>query len=653
MVQENYDSTASESSDYSSYSLEQSLENQIELKEGNSYTSHEAFVIAVKNYAKQQGFQVRLGKYEKNAAGQIRKRTIVCSREGTSGSSLKIRNRSSQRCNCKFLVRASCNSDNNLWYIILTQLKHNHSMILADHQRFTSEERLIPLEVQQKIMLLRRAGCNILTIRAILKEEFDGIITWIICFAGTLMLNESADSFSWVFSTFLKMVNNYAPKVFFTDEDSAIIKANDQIFQPFGTKHVLCLWHLLKNVMKNLSSILESDWAMFIKSFYKCLDEYEEKNFIEKWEQLKAHYPKAVKYLSKMDKNLKRWAPCYNRQMFMADITTTQRGESMNNLMKGYMDAMTSLTTFLKAFESALEQRKEATEFIKYQEKNEIIKLVTSSPYEKQASELLTKYALKKTQHQLLEFMTYKCETIYNNGIEITFQVERFQSQAHSRIVKYNLTNHQFFCSCYSTVFSGIICRHIFKVASQLNLEELPQYLFFLRWRKDPDEQVLIKTYRTFYNTSITSQQINSINIEEDNNDYEYLLKRTWRKVQDIINTKPEMAKSFYISFDKILQEEIKAHVSGKNPISLAKDQIKNPPTIKSKGRTSNKRTLSRFETTKSSNSSKKRILEPNLQNTNEILEVDDIEENNIDFKSDNFQSSFKNCSIKENIQTR
>ncbi|RIB11143.1 hypothetical protein C2G38_2042909 [Gigaspora rosea] len=75
------------------------------------------------------------------------------------------------------------------------------------------------------------------------------------------------------------------------------------------------------------------------------------------------------------------------------------------------------------------------------------------------------------------------------------------------------------------------------------------------------------------------------------------------------------MAKSFYISFDKILQEEIKAYVSGKKSISLTKNQIKNPPIIISK-------------------------------------EVDDIEEN-IDFKSDNFQSSFKDCSIKENIQTR
>ena len=113
-------------------------------------------------------------------------------------------------------------------------------------------------------------------------------------------------------------------------------------------------------------------------------------------------FPLSSKYLIKMDKNLTRWAPCYNRQLFMADMFTTQRGESMNSLMKEYMDVTTSLTAFLKAFESALEQRKDDVEFKKFYENNKIISLYIISPYEKQASELLTKYALVKTQKQLL-----------------------------------------------------------------------------------------------------------------------------------------------------------------------------------------------------------------------------------------------------------
>ena len=65
-------------------SLTNSFTPNTELNEGNTYPSEEAFIIAVKTYAKQQGFQVHLGKSEKNVAGQIHKRTIVCSKKGFS-----------------------------------------------------------------------------------------------------------------------------------------------------------------------------------------------------------------------------------------------------------------------------------------------------------------------------------------------------------------------------------------------------------------------------------------------------------------------------------------------------------------------------------------------------------------------------------------
>jgi hypothetical protein len=65
----------------------------IELNEGDTYPSEETFISTVRTYAKQQGFQVRLGKSEKNAAGQIRKRTIVCSKEGSPNKTLNGSNK--------------------------------------------------------------------------------------------------------------------------------------------------------------------------------------------------------------------------------------------------------------------------------------------------------------------------------------------------------------------------------------------------------------------------------------------------------------------------------------------------------------------------------------------------------------------------------
>lgn len=72
-----YDSVSESSSE----SSKNTFIHNIELSEGNTYSSEEAFIFAIRRYAKQQGFQIRLGKFEKNAASQIRKRTIVCSRE--------------------------------------------------------------------------------------------------------------------------------------------------------------------------------------------------------------------------------------------------------------------------------------------------------------------------------------------------------------------------------------------------------------------------------------------------------------------------------------------------------------------------------------------------------------------------------------------
>lgn len=132
--------------------------------------------------------------------------------------------------------------------------------------------------------------------------------------------------------------------------------------------------------------------------------------------------------------------------------------------------------------------------------------------------------------------------------------------------------------------FSGIICRHIFKVAAQLNLEELPQHLFFIRWRKDPSESVLVKMYKSFYNctgTLETNRKNENFN-DEDIEDYEYLLNRIWYKVQQIVKAKPETAKNFYFLLDKLIKD---LFASEENLQTQNNGKIKNPGTIKPKGK--------------------------------------------------------------------
>jgi hypothetical protein len=52
-------------------------------------------------------------------------------------------------------------------------------MVTGTFRKFMSEEQTIPIEVQERILLLHRAECNVPTIQVILKEEFSDIVIWI------------------------------------------------------------------------------------------------------------------------------------------------------------------------------------------------------------------------------------------------------------------------------------------------------------------------------------------------------------------------------------------------------------------------------------------------------------------------------------------
>jgi len=120
-------------------------------------------------------------------------------------------------------------------------------------------------------------------------------------------------------------------------------------------------------------------------------------------------------------------------------------------------------------------------------------------------------------------------------------------------------------------------------VAAQLNLDELPQNLFLIRWRKDLNDNILVKKYKSFYNNTGINQQNENINNIMENEDYEYLLNRIWYKVQQMVKVKPETAKNFYLLLDKSVKEEI-SHVSEKTSQNN-NGKIKNPTIIKPKGK--------------------------------------------------------------------
>ena len=80
-----------------------------------------------------------------------------------------------------------------------------------------------------------------------------------------------------------------------------------------------------------------------------------------------------------------------------------------------------------------------------------------------------------------------------------TYQVYHFNHETESgRKVLHNSETNHFVCSCKYTTFSGIICRHILRVATQLNLNSLPESLFHNQWKKDQSNLTLTQNFYLF-----------------------------------------------------------------------------------------------------------------------------------------------------------
>ena len=122
-----------------------------------------------------------------------------------------------------------------------------------------------------------------------------------------------------------------------------------------------------ENVIKNLSVKLDNNWTLFIKDFYKCLEKTDISEFLSQQDILKTSYLSASTYLLRIEKIKEKWAAYFNYNTFMADMITTQHDKLMNNLIKGYLDASTSLITFITAFELALDAQNENIKFRIYQ----------------------------------------------------------------------------------------------------------------------------------------------------------------------------------------------------------------------------------------------------------------------------------------------
>ncbi|GJV27332.1 protein FAR1-related sequence 5 [Tanacetum coccineum] len=474
--------------------------------------------------------------------GAIIQRSFVCAKEGfrnlnekrTKDREIK-RPRTVTRVGCKASMSVKDTAAFGKWIVrLFVKGGHNHELVPADQVHCLRSHRQISGPAKTLIDTLQAAGMGPRRIMSALIKEYGGIskvgFTEVDCrnymrnnrqrsLEGDVQILHDylrqmhADNLSSFFYVSGRSVRGEGsghgsqqsmqiPVSITTDHDSVIQSAVMQVFP--DTRHRFCKWHIFNKCQDQLSHVF-LQYPNFESDLHKCvnltdsIDEFEAcwLSLVDKY-QLSDH-----EWLQEIYSSRRQWVPVYLRDTFFAEMSITQRSDSMNSYFDGYVNASTTLNQFVKMYEKALESRNEKEVKADYDTMNTLPLLRTPSPMEKQASQLYTRKIFMRFQEELVETLTLmasKTEAEDDDGdvTTTTYQVAKFGEENKSYHVNFNVLEMKASCSCCMFEFSGLLCRHVLAVFRVTNVLTLPSSYILKRWTINAKSSVILEEHALF-----------------------------------------------------------------------------------------------------------------------------------------------------------
>ncbi|CAE6011084.1 unnamed protein product [Arabidopsis arenosa] len=323
-----------------------------------------------------------------------------------------------------------------------------------------------------------------------------------VVFGAALLYDETTESYKWLFETFLGAMSGKQPKTILTDQSAAMANAIVKVFPE--TKHRLCVWHIYQNAAKKLSHVFHGP-GQFATDFGNCVyDHEEEEDWLLAWSNmLNKHNLTENKWLKNMFEVREKWAMVYGRHTFTADMVSTQRSESMNNILKRYLKSSYDLLSFFEHYERVLDDRR-------YNELNADFKMmhtssVLSASVEmlQHAEEVYTPEVFKLFQDQYTVIGDYVAKKVSKSEMVYEYKVS-YRGGPREHLVNYDATNQTIQCSCMKYSFAGILCRHALKVLDKKDVRRIPSSYILNRWSKEAKSRN-ISSYRSeTFNGTVT-----------------------------------------------------------------------------------------------------------------------------------------------------
>ncbi|XP_050369198.1 protein FAR1-RELATED SEQUENCE 5-like [Argentina anserina] len=406
-----------------------------------------------------------------------------------------------------------------------------------------------------------------------------------VLFGCAFLLDETTESFVWLFESFLESMGNKAPITIFTDEDKAMANAVPKVFP--NASHRLCTWHTAKNASKKIGSYLGN--PEFKKQFNHCLHNYSsEIEFQVSWDSLISKFNVGHNtWLTKLYSLREKWCAAFNLDTFSAKIRSTQRSESTNNVFQGISTHTMELIEFVHHYEKKIEEMRLTELEDDFRCKNGAPRPKVWSRMLKSAAKVYTNKMFQLFETEFIGCMGVRLKEVSNKDqVYIYEAIEDGRQSVHK--IEYNSTSLSISCSCKSFSFLGIMCRHALKVFDTNNITTLPSQYILKRWTKEAKKGIVVSN-GTCGGTSENSKTARVLRLSElmheGNNVYD---------IASLTNSGTKIIKDMLIDAMKCLEKDKdtlqelenlrKSAAKSDSSIPNIEPQILNPPSAKTKG---------------------------------------------------------------------
>ncbi|PKA51769.1 Protein FAR1-like sequence 5 [Apostasia shenzhenica] len=306
-----------------------------------------------------------------------------------------------------------------------------------------------------------------------------------ITFGVAFLMDETTESFVWLFNTFLKSMGDRQPITIFTNLHEAMDKAVEMAFST--SHHRFCVWHISKNAPTHVHNF-NSDKELKVL-FTKCMQECDsEIEFEETWRNMLAKGNlDSHEWLRYLYGSRRKWSTAFNKDNFDLGIKSTLR-TGINNNVLNIIPNTSSLTQCFIQVEKLLHgwRQSEANEDFNCNQSTPAC-AIKHSPILRHASQVYTNKMYKLFEREFLDglgglsFEEFPC----GGGSLCQFKMKMHDEGEKEWVVNFDSFTMEVECNCKKFRSMGILCLHALKAFSLKNIARIPDKYIMKRWTKE------------------------------------------------------------------------------------------------------------------------------------------------------------------------